>query len=89
MSVRDMARHALVSERTFARRFLAETSTTPLRWLHAQRVLRARGLLERTALPVEEVARLGGFGSATSLRTHLGRALGTTPTAYRAAFAGS
>ena len=86
-SVRDMARHARVSDRTFARRFLAETGTTPLRWLHAQRVLRARELLERTRLPIDEVARRSGFGTATSLRTHLGRALGTTPTAYRSTFA--
>ena len=85
--VRDMARHALVSERTFARRFVTETGTTPLRWLHAQRVLRARELLEGTRLPVDEVARRSGFGTATSLRTHLGRALGTTPTAYRSSFA--
>ena len=87
LTVRDMARHALVSERTFARRFVAETGTSPLRWLHAQRVLHARELLERTQLPVDDVARRSGFGTATSLRTHLGRALGTTPTAYRGAFA--
>lgn len=88
VTVGEMARHALVSERTFARRFLAETGTTPLRWLHAQRVLRARVLLERTELTVEEVAHRSGFGTSTSLRTHLGRALGTTPTAYRSYFAG-
>ncbi len=88
VTVGEMARHALVSERTFARRFLAETGTTPLRWLHAQRVLRARVLLERTELTVEEVAHRSGFGTSTSLRTHLGRALGTTPTAYRSCFAG-
>ena len=88
VTVREMARHAIVSERTFARRFAAETGTSPLRWLHAQRVLHARELLERTQLSVDEIARLSGFGSATSLRTHLGRALGTTPSAYRGAFAG-
>jgi transposase len=29
--------------------------------------------LEGTALPVEEVARLAGFGSAANLRLHFGR----------------
>jgi transcriptional regulator GlxA family with amidase domain len=89
ITVGEMARHAFVSERTFARRFAAETGTSPLRWLHAQRVLHARELLERTELPIDEVALRSGFGSATSLRTHLGRALGTTPSAYRGAFAGT
>ena len=87
VTVGDMARHAFVSERTFARRFAAETGTSPLRWLHSQRVLCARELLERTQLSVEEVARRSGFGTATSLRTHMGRALATTPSAYRVAFA--
>ena len=87
VTVADMARHAFVSERTFARRFAAETGTSPLRWLHSQRVLCARELLERTQLSVEEVARRSGFGTATSLRTHMARALATTPSAYRVAFA--
>jgi transcriptional regulator GlxA family with amidase domain len=86
ITVGDMARHAFVSERTFARRFTAETGTSPLRWLHSQRLLCARELLERTQLSVEEVARRSGFGTATSLRTHMGRALATTPSAYRSAF---
>ena len=80
------ARQASVSPRTFARRFVAETGTTPLRWLHAQRVLEARRLLESTDLPVEEVAARSGFGSAPSLREHFRRATETTPTAYRRAF---
>jgi transcriptional regulator GlxA family with amidase domain len=87
VTVGDLARHAFVSERTFARRFAAETGTSPLRWLHSQRVLCARELLERTQLSVDEVARRSGFGTATSLRTHMGRALATTPSAYRVAFA--
>lgn len=87
IAVRDLARHALVSERTFARHFVAETGTTPLRWLHTQRLLRSRELLERTELPIEEVAARSGFGTAASLRTHFARNLATTPTAYRAQFA--
>jgi transcriptional regulator GlxA family with amidase domain len=75
-----------VSTRTFARRFRAETGATPLQWLLSQRVLEARRLLERTDLPVEEVAAAAGFGTAASLREHFRRATATTPTAYRRSF---
>ena len=86
LDVPGLARRASVSPRTFARRFVAETGTTPLKWLHGQRVLEARRLLEHTDLPVEEVAARSGFGSAPSLREHFRRATSTTPSAYRRAF---
>lgn len=86
LDVAAMSRHAGVSPRTFARRFRAETGTTPLRWLLAQRVLEARRLLEASDLPVEEVAWRSGFGTAASLREHFRRATATTPTAYRRTF---
>src|SRR3954454_3270376 len=41
-TVAALARGASMSERTFARRFVAETGTTPHRWLTTQRVLLAR-----------------------------------------------
>ena len=87
LDVPALAARAGVSPRTFARRFVAETGTTPLKWLHAQRVLEARRLLERTELPIEQIATRAGFGSAPSLREHFRRATSTTPTAYRRAFA--
>jgi transcriptional regulator GlxA family with amidase domain len=87
LDVATLARHAAVSPRTFARRFVAETGTTPLKWINAQRVLEARRLLEHTDLDVEQVAARSGFGSAPSLREHFRRATATTPTAYRRAFA--
>lgn len=86
LDVAAMARHAGVSPRTFARRFRAETGTTPLQWLLSQRVLEARRLLEGTDLPVDEVAWRVGFGTAASLRDHFRRATATTPTAYRRSF---
>jgi transcriptional regulator GlxA family with amidase domain len=89
LTVAAMARHAACSERTFARRFRAETGTTPLQWLLRQRVLHARRLLEATDLPVEDVADAAGFGTAASLRSHFRRATATTPLAYRRTFRGS
>jgi transcriptional regulator GlxA family with amidase domain len=88
LTVASMARHAMMSERSFLRRFRAETGTTPMRWLIDQRVAHARRLLEATDLPVETVAAECGFGSAVGLREHFGRAVRTTPTAYRRAFRG-
>jgi len=89
LTVKQLARHACTSERTFNRRFRQETGTTPLRWLHAQRIDHARRLLETTGLPIETVAQRCGFGSAAILRQHFRRATATTPTAYRRTFAGS
>ena len=89
LAVADLAGHAYLSERSFLRRFAAETGTSPVRWLHEQRVAHARRLLEATDLPVEDVAARSGLGSATNLRRHFARATRTTPTAYRRAFRGS
>jgi transcriptional regulator GlxA family with amidase domain len=76
-----------LSERTFARRFVAETGTTPHRWLTTQRVLRARQLLEDTAFSIDEVAQHSGFGTAALLRHHFSRTVGVTPNDYRRTFA--
>jgi transcriptional regulator GlxA family with amidase domain len=85
-TVPELARLAMMSERTFARRFVAETGTTPHRWIVQQRVLRARELLEQTDLPVEKVATHSGFGSASLLRTHFQNVVGTSPQRYRREF---
>jgi transcriptional regulator GlxA family with amidase domain len=84
--VAELARRAQMSERTFARRFGAETGTTPHRWLTLQRVLHARALLEDTAFGIDEVARRCGFGSAALLRHHFHRIVGVAPHDYRKTF---
>jgi transcriptional regulator GlxA family with amidase domain len=86
LTVDVMARHALMSPRTFARRFRAVTGTTPLQWLLRQRIQQAQRLLESTDLPVEVVAQRCGFGSASVLRTHFKRILDTSPLTYRRTF---
>jgi transcriptional regulator GlxA family with amidase domain len=86
MTVEDMAARAMLSPRSFARRFRSATGTTPVQWLLRQRVLHAQRLLETSDLSVDRVAEKCGFGTATALRAHFRRIVGTTPTAYRRAF---
>jgi AraC family transcriptional regulator, transcriptional activator FtrA len=86
-TVAELATHARMSERTFARRFVAETGTTPHRWLTMQRVLHARGLLEDTQLGIDDIAQAAGFGTAALLRHHFHRVVGVAPNDYRRTFA--
>jgi transcriptional regulator GlxA family with amidase domain len=85
-SASSLARRARMSERTFARRFVAETGTTPHKWLTQQRILAARGLLEESDLGVEQIAARVGFNSAVVLREHFRREIGLSPQDYRRRF---
>ena len=86
LALRELAAHARMSPRTFARRFQEETGTSPGRWLTQQRVHRARHLLETSDLPVDRIAAEVGFATGTSLRQHLHAAIGVSPQAYRNTF---
>ncbi|MGV9723286.1 helix-turn-helix domain-containing protein [Nocardia beijingensis] len=85
-TVEDLATRANMSTRTFARRFAAETGTTPVKWLTNQRVLLAKQLLEETDLGLEQIAARSGFGSGALLRHHFQRLVGIAPTEYRRRF---
>jgi transcriptional regulator GlxA family with amidase domain len=87
-TITSLASRSAMSPRTFARRFQEETGTTPHVWLTQQRVLMARRMLEAGIDPIETVASRCGFGTATKLRYHFSRQVGTSPLTYRRAFCG-
>ena len=86
LTIDQLARKALMSSRTFARRFRADMGTTPAAWLNRQRIIRAQQLLEETDRTLEAIAQDTGFGTAAVMRHHFLKVLQTTPTAYRRAF---
>ncbi|MFE4581923.1 GlxA family transcriptional regulator [Streptomyces chartreusis] len=86
LTLTDLAAHARMSLRTFARRFNDEVGLSPGRWLIQQRVGRARHLLESSDLPVDRIAIEVGFATGASLRQHLHAAIGVSPQAYRRTF---
>jgi AraC family transcriptional activator FtrA len=86
ITVEDLAARAAMSPRTFARRFVAATGTSPYQWLLRRRVQLAQQLLEASDLPIETVAEKSGFCTAANLRKHFGRVVHTSPQAYRQAF---
>lgn len=65
ISVAAFAREAGMSLRSFQRRFRAATGMSPAGWLLAERIGRAKELLETTTLPVERIATACGFGAPT------------------------
>jgi AraC family transcriptional regulator, transcriptional activator FtrA len=86
VTIADLAARAAMSRRTFARRFLGTTGTTPYQWLVRQRLQLAQRLLETSDLPIDLVAEKSGFVTAANLRKHFGRVVRVSPQAYRRTF---
>lgn len=73
LTVADLAARAGLAESQFRTRCLAATGLTPMQWLRAQRLERARAL-RAAGLPVAEVARRVGYDSPSALTAALRRA---------------
>jgi transcriptional regulator GlxA family with amidase domain len=86
VTVDQLAQLAAMSARTFARRFVQETGTTPQRWLTGQRILLAQQLLEESDQTVDVIAERAGFGNSATFRHHFRAWRATTPHAYRRTF---
>jgi AraC-like DNA-binding protein len=85
LTIEDLARHARMSKFHFIRAFKAQTGQTPHQYLRAQRIDRAKHLLETTPMSVTEVCETIGFESLGSFSALFHRLTGESPVAYRAA----
>jgi AraC family transcriptional activator FtrA len=86
MTVADLARRAHMSTRSYLRHFHRASATSPIRWLIDRRVQASLALLESSDATVDEIASAVGFATTTTYRHHFGRAMRTSPSAYRRAF---
>jgi transcriptional regulator GlxA family with amidase domain len=83
LSVEQLAEHAAMSPRNFARLFAQETGVTPAKAVERLRVEAARALLDSQPLQVEDVALETGFGDSERMRRAFIRAFGQPPQALR------
>lgn len=88
-SLDTLAERALMTRRTFTRRFRQVMGVTVSEWLLSQRLGLAQQLLETTAKPIDSIAEKAGFGSPASLRQHFNRTFKISPSNYRRQFRGA
>jgi len=87
-SLDALAERALMTRRTFTRRFRLVMGMTAGDWLLGQRLGLAQQLLETTDSTIDLIAETAGFGSAVSLRHHFNQAFKISPSNYRREFRG-
>ncbi|MEW9554848.1 GlxA family transcriptional regulator [Nonomuraea sp. NPDC050783] len=83
LRVGDLARQALMSSRTFARRFQARMGTTPYAWLTEQRLDLVEELLVTTTWSIQKIAERTGFRIGGALRAQFVKRHGISPIDYR------
>lgn len=82
-NVEDLAGHACMSPRHFARAFHEETGVTPAKAVERLRIEAARNALDAGAPSVQRVALDCGFGDAERMRRSFIRVLGVSPSTLR------
>ncbi|MCW2524441.1 MAG: DNA-3-methyladenine glycosylase 2 family protein [Frankiales bacterium] len=83
--VPGLARRLGYSERQLNRALISEMGAPPLALARAQRAQTARTLLERTAMPVGDVAFAAGFSSIRQFNETILQVYASTPSTLRAA----
>jgi AraC-like DNA-binding protein len=83
LTLSQVARAAGFAPDYFWRLFKRSEGVTFVRYLEALRLTRAKEMLEKTALSVEQVQKLCGFRSRTGFHRVFKKAVGATPVEYR------
>jgi len=88
VAIDDLASAMHTSYRTLNRRFVEITGMTPLAYLQALKIERAKELLEVSNADFETITEKVGYGDASSFRRLFKRATGLAPAQYRRQFRG-
>jgi transcriptional regulator GlxA family with amidase domain len=83
LTVDDLATHACMSPRNFARAFVAETGVTPAKAVERLRLEAARERVENGPEPIDLIARDTGFNDPERMRRAFMRAFGHPPQTLR------
>jgi transcriptional regulator GlxA family with amidase domain len=83
LSVEELAAHACMSPRNFARAFRRETGTSPAQAVMRLRAETARARIESGATSVQEIARECGFGDPERMRRAFVSLFGRSPSSLR------
>jgi len=88
ISVRAMAKHSGLNERTFLRRFRKATGEAPLEYLQKMRIEKAKQLLVGSDQTLEKITTAVGYVDLSSFRRLFQQVVGISPTTYRQRFGG-
>lgn len=86
VTLQTMADRAGLGERTFLRRFQKATGLNPTEYCQRLRIAKSRDLLERSHMPIEQVAWQSGYDDTNAYRKIFRKILGLSPREYRQRF---
>jgi transcriptional regulator GlxA family with amidase domain len=84
--VEEMLKRSKLAERTFKRCFVSATGLAPIAYVQRLRVEDAKGRLERTDAPVDEISWRVGYEDPAFFRRLFKRTTGLAPAMYRKRF---
>lgn len=86
LGIETLAEMAKMSPRNFTRVFAREAGVTPGKFVEQSRLESARGRLEQSKMPINQVASQCGYSTADGMRVAFDRNLGVGPSEYRRRF---